>query len=280
MSILSSALIFSAINRKLSDSVFNSHGKRFVKSYFKDNEVAFFDDAQDLIVHSTISLDGTELKSYEHKINDTNLYIIYVYGFDQKYDFYKEISNTFELNGYNSIFIENRKKVTLGSKEAIDLLVWIDYFSNQKPDKKFILFGEKTGANIISKALESDINDNVINVILDDVKATYFNDLINEYCLNNYIENTLKMAKNINLELNKRYMINIDEFNLKNSLKTNKIPVCFVQSKLLNQYEHNELLKLFNSNNSSKKIFYTKTLSRNYEQENYFEVLLEYLKNL
>ena len=279
MSILSSVLIFSAINRNLSDSVFNSHGKRFVKSYFKDNEVAFFDDTQDLIVHNTISLDGTELKAYEHKINDTNLYIIYVYGFDQKYDFYKEISNTFELNGYNSIFIENRKKVTLGPKEAIDLLVWIDYFSNQKPDKKFILFGEKTGANIISKALESDINDNVINVILDDVKVTYFNDLIKEYCLNNNIENTLKMAKNINLELNKRYMINIDEFNLKNSLKKNKIPVCFVQSKLLNQYEHNELLKLFNSNNSSKKIFYTKTLSRNYEQENYFEVLLEYLKN-
>lgn len=282
MSLITSALGVLAVGKIANSIMQDKKAHKFINNSFVtvDSDYFLSDNhiLENLDVHDLVSLDGTQLKAYSRRSNDSNNYIVYVVGYNQKLVDFEEISNNFEKKGYNSIFIKYRDFVSYGIKESLDLLEWIYYFKNKIPGISFTLFGENLGANIIVKSLETRSLTNVKNIIVDNLKPTIIEDKFREYCIENDIKNTLNVLKNVKNELNNAYMFNYDEILLKNSLIFNEIPICFVFSKYKTKYDYLNVLEIYNSNLGVKKFFYTECLDRNFYWKNYFDTLDQFIK--
>lgn len=282
MSLFTDGVLTALSNKAIETDRFKKLAKEYISKTFKENDIPFFDSNFEkpvyLIEHHITAFDGESLCAYQSMQSETNSYVICVCGYDQNYEFLSGIASKFEDLGLNSIFIQNRKNITFGIKESLDLLSWIDYFSKEIESPSFILFGEGSGAYVICKALTCKMNYCVKKIILDDLKSSILDDSIRQYCIDNHLENPYRMAKIVKSELNKQLSYEADEFDLKNSVKSNTTPICFVQSKFKDDYEHNELLKIFNVTSGTKKIFYTNVVERNFEQENYFKVLENFIE--
>ncbi|MGN1406257.1 MAG: hypothetical protein ACI4WM_08280 [Erysipelotrichaceae bacterium] len=214
------------------------------------------------------SFSGEYLRSYHLKA-DSKDYIFVVPGYN---DFYDLAAYTrFKDYGYNVVFIGYGKNNTLGLKESIDLLQWIDYYVSKDNEINITLLGLRDGANIVIKTLRSKLPGNVKNLIFDNPYGDLINDLIRDYC----------HEFNLNQKLFRLILgINSDEYSIRNDLKDNKLNLLFIFNKNRKEDEYRSVLNLYNSTSGLKKFFYTDTVRNNYEQDNYFSTVDFFIKDI
>ena len=238
--------------------------KNFKERYLNTHKVP---DA-DLAFNELRSFSGETLKSY-HLECDSKDYIFIVPGYN---DFLNlEEYTKFKDYGYNVVFTGYGKNKTLGLKESIDLLQWIDYYVSKDNDINISLLGLREGTNIIVKALRSSMPLNVKNLIFDNPYGDLVYDLIRDYCHEfNLNEKLFRMLSGINTA----------QYSIANDLKDNKYNLLFIFNKNRKETEYKSVLNLYNSASGLKKFFYTDTVLNNYEQDNYFSTVDLFIKEI
>lgn len=120
------------------------------------------------------SKDGLKLHG-RYINNNSDKTIIFVHGYRATplNDFSWPIKR-FYLEGYNILYIDQRchgesegKYVTLGVKERIDVLYWVNYINERFKPKNIILHGMSMGCASVEMALSLDMPANVKAAILD-----------------------------------------------------------------------------------------------------------------
>jgi len=137
----------------------------FVKEHDKDFKEVF------IKAYDGINLAAKTLTSK----NKSHKYVIFFHGYRGN------IINEFSLSGhtfydknYNLIFVEERGNwnsgsnyFTMGPKESLDAISWINYLVNKDSDSEILVFGHSMGAHIVLLTLKYNLPKNVKCVIGD-----------------------------------------------------------------------------------------------------------------
>lgn len=184
-----------------------------------------------------VSEDGLKLKGhYLDRNKDKTVILVHGYGSD-----YREMSNyanMFYNFGYNILSIENRghgksegRYIGMGWLDRLDLLSWINFLVDKKPEQKIVLFGLSMGASTVCMALGEKLPNNVICAIEDcgyDNIYTQF-----EYVYHSRTKFPTKaMVKMFNRYMIRNYNFNLKEGDALSALKKCKIPVMFIHGSM------------------------------------------------
>ena len=283
MAIIKTALSIIA-GKKIYNSIsLNNKAKSFVEQNFCSEKSADKWDKSlynnKLNSHEITAFGGEKLIAFEQS-NNSNNYIFVLVPYSSSFSDYLDIGEGFSEYGYNIVYIKNRSIPSYGVKESFDLLKWIDYFNKLDSNINIVLFGESIASNTIFKVLETKIPVNVKCAIVDEIKPYYLGKNINDYCLENEIDNSEKFTDALNKQISELMNLNLEDISVDESLINNSLPICFVQNKIADRYDYYNFLKIYNSNYKNQKVYFTETQKRNYTQDNYFSTLVKFIQSV
>ena len=248
------------------------YSKTFINNYFGTSKDLVHMDG--LSPHSIKNLMNEEMYSYEYKVNESNDYFFIIKNHDyslKELSTYKHLSNY----GFNVIYLNFSSINTMGVKESIDLLIWLDYYIKLYPQINIYLLGIKEGSEIITKSLKSLYPTNVKALILDNFSPFRYQHLVKSYARDNGLNYHLFKSL-CDLRLSDRFNISSKDLLYQNELRNNKIPVLFIFDKGRSDEEYKEVLKVYNQNPSYKKFFYSSGIN----DDKYLKTLNVFAKTL
>lgn len=180
------------------------------------------------------SYDGLKLHGYVINNLNTDKYIIFSHGLNASLESSLILAYNFEKLGYNSIIYDQRAcgesdgtYSTLGFKESLDLIQWINELITIKPNSSICLHGISMGAISICMALSSKLPSNV-KCCIADCGFTTLKEEIKYRITEKYHLPSEPFLTTSNLIINKKLGFSFKDLRPIDHLKNNTLPICFV----------------------------------------------------
>lgn len=233
------------------------------------------------------SYDGLKLHGYLINNLDTNKYLVIAHGLNANLFSSLDIAYYFEKLGYNSLIFDQRAcgnseglYSTMGFKESFDLIQWINYLIEKKPNSSICLHGISMGSVSVCLALGTELPQNVKCAIADCGFTTLKDETKYRITQKYHIYPTI-LNSTINQILNKKVNITFDNVRPIDCIKNSKLPICFVHGTEDKLVPFSMCEELYNANKNSEKKFYpfkAKAHGQSKFDDNYYEVLNTFIK--
>lgn len=120
------------------------------------------------------SYDGLRLHAYQDFNESSDVYVLLMHGYKAGPFTMSIYAEHYRDLGFNIIVPDERAQgrsegryITMGYKEKIDLVSWLDYILSVDPDATIILHGVSMGAATVMMATGRELPDNVVCAIED-----------------------------------------------------------------------------------------------------------------
>lgn len=120
------------------------------------------------------SYDGLRLHAYQDFNESSDVYVLLMHGYKAGPFTMSIYAEHYRELGFNIIVPDERAQgrsegryITMGYKEKIDLVSWLDYILSVEPDARIILHGVSMGAATVMMATGGELPENVVCAVED-----------------------------------------------------------------------------------------------------------------
>ncbi|WEV45684.1 alpha/beta hydrolase [Streptococcaceae bacterium ESL0687] len=235
------------------------------------------------------SFDNLKLKANLYKVNPTsNKWIIGVHGYRSTGQRDMQlVVEQLSKNGYNFLIPDMRahgesegKIITMGHKESMDLLEWINLLIEREPEAEIILFGGSMGATTTMLVTNNNLPVQIKGAVADCGYTSL------ELEFQSLFKRVFKLPKFPIVNFMSLFIKSLAGFSIKDvdvtrSLKNNDLPILFIHGTADKFVPHQMAYQNNEATRGPKEIFMVENAphlsSYIYEEKNYFETVNEFL---
>ena len=235
----------------------------------KDTEKRLKDYKIDLCWWSKVKFEKVNTKSFDglnlvgHFFDaGTDKTVIVLHGFGESYQEMQPYCKLFHDKNFNVLAVDNRahgesegRCIGFGWLDRFDVLTWIKFLNEKKPDTKILLFGLSMGASAVLSACGESLPKNVVACISDCAFANADRQIAHVMRKHRLV---FKLFRKHLYNYTKRlHGLDILQVDIQRQVKNTKIPILYIHGKQDNFVPFENAQILYNATPSSlRDIFF------------------------